>query len=54
MHLGMTCEARRSNWIFEKLNCQGLRFNYTERIPEYIHLLLVFKQVVNTFDRFRM
>ena len=35
-----------------QLNRRGLRLNDTELIPEYIHLLRVFKLVVNTLDRF--
>ena len=48
------CQVRGSNWPFEKLNRGGLRLDYTELIPEYIHALRVFKRVVNTLDRFRM
>ena len=54
MYSGMTCEVRGSNWPFEKLNRRGLRLDYMELIPEYIHALRVFKRVVNTLDRFRM
>ena len=30
----------------------GLWLNYTELVPEYSHLLQVFKRIVNTLDRF--
>ena len=50
----LPCEVRGSNWPFSKLNRRGLRVDYTQLVPEYIHALCVFNQVVNTLDRFRI
>ena len=47
-----SCEVRGSNYPFSNLNRLGLQLDYTELIPEYIHLLRVFKLVVNTFNMF--